>query len=64
MQSEWQSRLDFFLVLAAIVVITFVVFRLLGPQVYALTEFVLTRIANFIGGINNLVGGVLGTRKP
>lgn len=59
-QSEWQSRLDFLLVLAAIVVISLVVFRLLGPQVYALTAFVITRVGNFFAGVNSLVSSTLG----
>ena len=63
MQSEWQSRLDFLLVLTAIVVITLVVFKLLGPQVFALTQYVLTRIGSFFSAINSLIGGALGTNK-
>jgi hypothetical protein len=60
--SEWQSRLDFLLVLAAIVVITLVVFKLLGPQVFALTQYLLTRIGDFFAAINSLIGGALGTK--
>jgi hypothetical protein len=62
-QSEWQSRLDFLLVLMAIVVITLVVFKLLGPQVFALTQYVLTRIGGFFSAINSLISGALGTSK-
>ena len=60
--SEWQSRLDFLLVLAAIVVITLVVFKLLGPQVFALTQYLLTRIGDFFAAINSLIGGALGNK--
>lgn len=62
MHSEWQSRLDFLLVLAAIVVITLVVFKLLGPQVFAITQYVLTRIGDFFAAINSLIGGALGNK--
>lgn len=59
-QSEWQSRLDFLLVLLAIVVITLVVFKVLGPQVYALTAYVANQIANLFGSVNSLISGALG----
>jgi len=59
-QSEWQSRLDFLLVLLAVVVITLVVFKVLGPQVYALTAYVVNQIANLISSVNSLISGALG----
>jgi len=62
-QNEWQSRLDFLLVLIAIVVLTVLVFRLLGPQVYALTAYVLDRIAGFFAAINGLLAGVTGRAR-
>ncbi|HEY8745625.1 MAG TPA: hypothetical protein VIU62_21250 [Chloroflexota bacterium] len=62
MHSEWQSRLDFLLVLVAIVVMTLVIFKLLGPQVFALTQYLLARIGGFFSSINSLIGGALGTR--
>jgi hypothetical protein len=61
--SEWQSRLDFLLILMAIVVMTLVVFKLLGPQVYAITQYALTRIGGFFSAINSLIGSTLGSKS-
>lgn len=63
MHSEWQSRLDFLLILVAIVVMTLVVFKLLGPQVYAITQYLLTRIGGFFSAINSLIGNTLGSKS-
>ncbi len=63
MTSEWQARLDFLLVLLAIILISLLVFRLLGPQVYAITAYIINQVTNLLGGINNFVSGVSGRGK-
>ncbi len=62
-QGEWQARIDFFLVLVAIVLITYLVFKLIGPQVFAMTDYVLHRIADAFSSVNTLVTGGSGTRR-
>ena len=63
MQSEWQARLDFLLVVVAVIVITFLVFRLIGPQVYALTAYLLERIGSLFASFNSLLSGATGARQ-
>ena len=61
-QSEWHARLDFLLVLVAVVVISLLVFRLIGPQIYAITANVIERIGAGFASLNSLLSGVTGGR--
>ncbi len=54
MQSEWQQRLDFLLVILVVVVVTFLVWQLLGPHFLAFGTAVVTTITDAVGAVQGL----------
>jgi hypothetical protein len=55
MQSEWQHRLDYLLVLLVVVLTSTLIWRELAPHFYDFGVMVVTRVTDGVTAIQNLV---------
>ncbi len=55
MQSEWQHRLDYLLVFAVVVVASLLTWRVLGPHIYAIAAYLVSRIVDGINAVQALL---------